>query len=257
MKFYNFLVVGVLLFCFSNIVQAESLTMLTLHNPPLEYKENESARGIAVDLVNEAVKRTGKDVIIKFSPWKRAQAEVEHGKADACFNTGNTEWRRKWAYFNDEVLINETYVLFISKKANFRVSEINDHNVRNIKVGVQRGYAYGGSFQKALDHKWFKRIDVAESIEQNIQKLIHGRLDIFVGDLLPSKYYLKQAGILDKVEIVKKKDSDEKFIASVWPTYVAFSKKRINKKYVEEFNKALVTMKKDGTYQKLIDKYLE
>ena len=50
-------------------------------------------------------------------------------------------------------------------------------------------------------------------------------------------------------------NTDDIFVASSWPTYVAFSKKRVSKEYVEKFNDALVGMKADGTYRTLLDKY--
>jgi len=233
----------------------EQLKLVTLHNPPLAYEENGQLTGAIVEVVKEVVKRTGRKVLISMMPWKRAQREVELGRQDGVFNTGNTAWRREWAYFNDDVLFAESYALFTIKNKNVYIN-LEFDNVADLQVGIQRGYVYGEKFQQALDNEKFKGIATVETIQQNIQKLIKNRVDLFIGDLIPTIYYLKQTGILDKVSIVKQQGSDKKLIISVWPTYMAFSKNTISKDYVKRFNRALVEMKRDGTSQKIFDKFI-
>ena len=244
---------GLLLLSLSK-ASADTLNLRTLHNPPLEYEENGVVTGALSEIVAEAVKRTGRDVLIELRPWKRAQKEVEDGDADGCFNTGNTEWRREWAYFNEDVLYNETYALFLRSDDSVKIPA-DMKNVSHLRVGIQRGYAYGGEFQKALDEKRFKEISEVESIEQNIKKLISKRIDFFVGDRIPSLYYLELAGVRKQVSIFKDDVTGQEVIVSVWPTYVAFSKKTVSSEYVKKFNDALLQIKKDGTYQRIFDKY--
>jgi len=124
-------------------------------------------------------------------------------------------------------------------------------------VGVQIGYAYGGVFQTALDTQRFEMIDAVNTIEQNIQKLLNDRIDFFVGDRIPTLYYLEQAGVREQVTIVKDEVTDQEFIASVWPTYMAFSKKTVSPEYVKAFNNALVQIKQDGTYRRIFEKYMK
>lgn len=193
---------------------------------------------------------------MRLRPWKRAQKETEDGEADGCFNTGRTEWRREWAYFNDEILFTERYVLFVLKDSSISVPRDMD-DVGHLRVGIQRGYTYGGAFQKALDEKRFKAVEEVGTIELNIKKLIHGRIDFFVGDRIPTFYYLDEAGVRDKVFIIKGDSTGGELTISTWPTYVAFSKTTVSSEYVKKFNDALLQIKQDGTYERIFEKYVK
>lgn len=227
----------------------------TLHNPPLEINNNHKLDGALSEIVREAVKLTGKSVTIEYKPWKRAQYNTKAGLADACFNTGINNNRKTWAYFHDEVLFMETYVLFIRSDSSVKIPE-DFKNVTNLKVGVQRGYTYGGEFQKALNDKRFNSILETDSIKQNIKMLISGRIDFFIGDRIPTKYFLTQENVSDRVEIFQNSDGED-LIVSLWPTYVAFSKKTVPLSYVIEFNTALKELKKNGIYERIFEKYIK
>lgn len=249
-----FLLCILVLFILDTATATEPLNLVTYHNPPLEMYEDGAVRGALVEIVAEVVKRTGREVSIKLRPWKRAQYEVKHGISDGCFNTGNISWRRDWAYFHEEALFNEKYVLFLAENATITIPQ-DMKKVEHIRVGVQRGYAYGNIFQDALDEKRFKEIQEVETIEQNIKKLLKNRIDIFPGDRIPTLYYLHKNNLQEQLTIYSSETDGQEFIASHWPTYVAFSKKTIAQDYVEEFNRALLQVKADGTYQRIFAKY--
>lgn len=240
----------------TNAETSESrLSLGTLHNPPLEYEEDGVATGALVDIITEVVKRTGRETLITLLPWKRAQMDVKTGNADGCFNTGITNSRKEWAYFHEEILVEEQYVLFYRKSTPVRIP-IDMQDVGHLNVGTQRGYAYGGMFQKSLDAHRFKSIQEGETIAQNVNKLLAKRFDIFVGDRLPTLYHLRQAGVQDQVGIIKDTTGQE-LIISVWPTYLAFSKKTIPFEYVKAFNNVLIQIKQDGTYERIFEKYTQ
>lgn len=234
---------------------SEDMVFSTLDNPPLEMANNGNMQGALTEIVKEAVELTGKSVEFKFEPWARAQYNTEHGNVDACFNAGQNATREKWALFHKEVLFEETYVIFLRKDSTFNISE-DFKNVDNLKVGVQRGYTYGGEFQKALDEKRFKQITEAETIEQNLKKLMAGRIDLFIGDKIPSQYFITKENVGDQIKLFKSSTGAD-FIVSLWPTYVAFSKKTISSSFIDEFDVALKKLKSSGRYDEIINKYLK
>lgn len=239
---------------FPTLLNADTLQFRTLENPPLEFTRNGEVVGIAVDLTREAVRRTGHNAEFGIHPWKRVLYEVAEGRADAALNAGRSKEREVWGLYPDEVLINETYVLFAPHPLSLPE---NLEGVQNLKLGNQLGYFYGEYFHTTVTNERFKSVETTLTIEKNLEKLLARRTDVFIGDLLPTRYYMKKLGISDQIHVVRRQDSDEELVVSISPTYVAFSRKTVAPEYVERFSAALKSMKQDGTYERILNTYLD
>jgi polar amino acid transport system substrate-binding protein len=232
---------------------AATFEFRTLENPPLEFTRDGKIVGIAVDLVREAVKRTGHDANIEIRPWKRVLRETATGLADGAFNAGRSEAREQWGMYPDEKLIDETYVLFSHRPIALPESF---EGIEQLRLGDQLGYYYGETFHKAVLDQRFKSVETAHTIEKNIEKLMAQRIDVFIGDLLPTRYYIDAMGLNDEIQPVSNASEDAMLVISTSSTYLAFSRKSVNPAYVEKFSVALRSMKEDGTYARIIRSYV-
>ncbi|WP_404365292.1 substrate-binding periplasmic protein [Marinobacter sp.] len=233
---------------------AQTLKVRTLENPPLEYTENGEITGVAVDLTREAIRRTGHDAEFRILPWKRVLYEVARGEADIAINAGRSEEREAWALYPEESLIDETYVFFSSRPM---VLPADLSGVEDLSLGNQLGYFYGERFHNKITNERFRSIETMHTIQKSLQKLLAGRIDLFLGDLLPTRYYLKQMGLGDRVHVVREEGTDRPLVVSVSPTYAAFSRQTVSPEYVKQFSTALQAMKADGTYDSILDVYLK
>lgn len=226
----------------------------TLHYPPYEYLENGVAKGIAVDIIREALKRSGRpEVFFKFYPWKRAVYHTQHGDGDLLFNAGKNQQRQEWGYYVNSVLIQQSYVLFKLRNDHFSVLP-DFSNTQDKVISIRQGYLYGsGPFRKALDSGRFLSVALADSTEQSVKQLLNGRVDMFVGDQLPVLYYLKQNGMDRYVDIVLYQG--EKLEVLSWPTYLLFSKSRTTPEFIQKVYIAMEEMKRDGSFQRIIRDY--
>ena len=234
----------------------QKLLASTLNYPPYEYSELGEAKGIAVDIIREALERAGvAEVDFNFYPWKRAVFSVQHGQSDLLFNAGKNSARQKWGYFVDSVLIQQSYVLF--KRADQELQVAPDYSdSQQLAISVRRGYLYGdGEFRLALDQGKFADILYADSTKQSVDQLLEGRVDVFVGDLLPVKHYLKVQGLEAKIDIVKHRQQPMEVLS--WPTYMLFSKQRVSKAFVDQVNLAMEQMKSDGSFSEIVQRYSE
>lgn len=233
---------------------AKTLQMRTLENPPLEYTDKQGhVVGIAADLVREAVKRTGETVDIRIYPWKRVIREVSEGHADAAFNTGLNAERQRWGIYPVTELVDETYVLFARTRLSLDPSL---DGVAGLRLGSQLGYFYGDAFQPHLQDHTFRSVDTVSTISHNLRKLVAGRIDLFIGDLVPTMYYVQTLGLSDQVHAVTTPGSDDPLVVSVSPTYVTFSRSRVDPEYVRRFSAALKSMKEDHTYDAIVERYV-
>ncbi|MCP4597582.1 ABC transporter substrate-binding protein [Neptuniibacter sp.] len=256
----NRYIAGTILFCMlcSSAVAAEKnpevILATTLHYPPYEYREDGKPKGLAVDIVKEALHRVGVEQIeFRFFPWKRAVFVTEHGERDLLFNAGKNEPRKKWGYYVDSVLIQQSYVLFKRKTDQFGVKP-DFSNVDDKDISIRAGYLYGsGAFRQALDSHRFHKVELANSTEQSVRQLLNERVDMFVGDLLPVMFYLQEKGLEDKIDIVL--HQGERMEVLSWSTYLLFSKLRVSPEFVEQVRLAMEQMKADGTFDSIVSKY--
>lgn len=239
---------------FPVLVAAQSLQIRTLENPPLEYVLNGEVTGVAVDLTREAVRRTNLEANVEIRPWKRVLYEVAEGQADAAINTGRSKEREAWGLFPDESLIDETYVLFSSGPLSLPQDLAG---IENLSLGNQLGYFYGERFHTKVTNDRFRSVETTLTIERNLEKLVAERIDLFIGDMLPTRYYISQMGLGDDIHIVLEEGTNKPLVVSISPTYAAFSRKTVSPDYVEHFSQALKEMKEDGTYARIVDSYLK
>ncbi|MEX0604650.1 MAG: transporter substrate-binding domain-containing protein [Marinobacter sp.] len=237
----------------SGFLSAAPLQVRTLENPPLEYMLDGEVTGVAVDLTREALRRTGHAAQIEIRPWKRALYEVAEGQADIAINTGRSDEREAWGIFPDEALINETFVLFSS----IPMSLPKDlSGIEHFSLGNQLGYFYGERFHTKVTNDRFRSVETTLTIEKNLEKLVAKRIDLFIGDLLPTRYYIRQLDFGDDVHIVLEEGTDQPLVVSISPTFAAFSRKTVSPEFVKRFSEALKKMKEDGSYSQIVDSYL-
>jgi len=251
-----YMLVFIALFAFSLNVKADPLQASTLDYPPYEYMENGQAKGIAVDIIKEAIKRSGDhSVEFSFYPWRRAVNSVEFGSSDILFNAGKNEARQVWGYYVESPLILQKYVLFKLKGDEVKVNA-NFDNVKSLAIAIRTGYLYGsGVFRKALDRGKFSYLVQSETTKQSIDLLLNKRVDMFVGDYLPVMHYIQKNGLDSEIDIVVEEQQYRPLIVLTWPTYILFSKKRTDISYVHKIDRILNEMKQDGTYDMFFHKY--
>lgn len=116
-------------------------------------------------------------------------------------------------------------------------------------IGYLRGGSFGAEFDAAT---YLKKEDVTEN-EQNIKKLVAGRIDLIIAHRLLILYLLKTKYPEWQNEI--------EFIDPSWlliNVHHAISRTNPNaEKIVADFNRGLQAIKDDGTYQKIQDTLIE
>lgn len=233
------------------------LRAATLDYPPYEYLENGEPKGIAVEIIKEALRRTGVgQVVFEFYPWNRSVHLVRSGSSDILFNAGKNEARQQWAEYVESTLIVQKYVLFKRKELTIKVNS-DFTNVNNTTISIRLGYLYGsGVFKQALQEDKFGEIFYSNSTKQSVDLLLGERIDLFVGDYLPIMHFINKNNLMDQIDVVTEPNGHSKNMeVLIWPTYILFSKKTIKRKYVNEVNAALQEMKADGFFDGILDKY--
>lgn len=250
----HYLIYILLLLISTATLNAKNIIIVTEDYPPFEYFENNEIKGINVDIVNEAFKRMGNTIEVKFIPWQRALFYTKYGQADAILDASYQEKRAKYLYYPKEETYAEKWYCFKIKGG--KVSLNKDlSNIGNITVGIIAGYTYGGEIQNALDKKLFKKIITLKDEENLIKNLLDKKYDMFIGSKSSIALLAKKMGYSNKIEVVKATNSNVEHIISIDKTYLAFSKKTTSEKFVKKFSDVISRMKKDGSINIIINRY--
>ncbi len=197
--------------------------------------------GIAAEIVAQIFKHAGHEVEFVFFPWKRTQLLVKDGDLDGLAIAWFTEERAKTMAYSIPY-INTAIFLIKRKDDPFIYNKIEDLEGKN--VGVLRGYGY---LKKIESDKIQKSI--VNSLDQNLLKLVKKRIDLTMEEKLNAEKIL--------ASMPKEVQNALTFLEKpfeVKELHITLSKNIPNhQELLNDFNTALASMVKDGSYQHLID----
>lgn len=229
--------------------QAAALRLLTGNYPPYEYLEDGQVKGLSVELLEEAFRRCHRDITIEILPWARALAEAQAGRADAVFSALKTPEREAALAFSREPLVTLNSSLFARRDKTIRyrgeLSELSGYT-----IGILNGTSSGAAFDGAVRSRLLSHVDSANDTETNIRKLLAGRIDLMASDRYVAIYYLRKNGQAGQEQLVELAPPLQRSLG-----YLAFSRKPQLAGVREEVDAALAAMKKDGTYQRIVERY--
>jgi polar amino acid transport system substrate-binding protein len=232
--------------------QTKKVTLTTLDWEPY-IGEALPGKGYVYEIVSEAFQRAGYQVEIRFSPWARAVAEAESGKADGLFPEYYDENRR--ANFVYSKSFPGGPVGFLARKESkitFPADPQKEltkalYGMKQYSFGVVRDYINTKEFDDAV----FLQKDESISDEQNIQKLLLKRTDLIYIDKLVAQYLIrtKFPKFANELEFLEPP-------LEVKPLYIVFSKKAPDyEKKLLDFNEGLSKLQKAGTIKAIMKKY--
>jgi len=232
----------VLLFCFSPLSSA--LSIVSKEEAP--YVGNELLnQGLSIEIINTAFQRAGYKTSFAFETWPRTYEGGLIGVYDVIGSIWKTKEREKDFVFSDTYLFHE--IKFIKRKVDIEVKFNNLDDLQGLIVGTLKDYAYRDDFTKSR-----KIIKMQQNhLIQNLLFLTQENIDMTLGDVRKIRYeinkYMKSS--MTKLEILP-----QALIKR--GAHIAVSKSNPDHiEIIDKFNKALESMKRDGTYDAILKKH--
>lgn len=224
-------------------VGAQDLTIVFEDYPPYEYIEDNEVKGINVELIREAFKRMAINPQFEPRPWKRALYELKNGDILALSSGFKTPERETYGLFPSEPLAMETVMVIALKTSAVEINSLED--LRGLKVGVIREYAYGNEFDTL---EGLTKVE-ANSNPRLLQMLLNQRMDVIIGNKAVFKHLAKSIGQLAHIRFAYEITNE--------PLYLFFSRARgqFAENLSKDFGKAIKTMHDDGTFKAIEDRY--
>ena len=198
--------------------------------------------GFVSRIVTEAFRIENVTVRYEFFPWARAYLVAQRGEFDASIGWYWNEERARDFLFSDPVFI-ESQVLFHLKEKPFNWTSLND--LKGKSIGATLGYTYGDGF-KQIEESKFTDVQRVPSDEQNLRKLLAGRVDAVVMSKTVGERLLRSFNMADASRIAFNPRP-----VNSGPLHVIFPKNMPQgQEWMTRFNRGLAQLKARGAVER-------
>ena len=212
--------------------------------PPMGFKDDKGEIvGLDIDMAKEAAKRAGMEVEFKAIDWSSKEAELKSKKIDALWNglTVSPE-REKNILFSNVYMKDKQYIIVRNEDESIK----GKADLAGKVVGVQQASTGEAALQKDESGKTVKETKSYADFVSAFMDLGIGRVDAVIADGVIARYLMtKEPG---KYKIVEGTDYGVDNFA------VGFRKEDTALR--DKINGILAEMKKDGTADKIAEKWL-
>lgn len=200
--------------------------------------------GFDVDLAEEVFNRIGFEVEFQPIDWSMKETELNSGNIDVIWNGYSiTEERKEKVNFTQAYLKNKQIIITLADS-----SINNKEDLKGKKVAVQNG----SSTLEAIN----KQPEIVATFEggepvlfdtnnEAIMDLEAKRVDAVVSDEVLTRYYIKQKNP-EEYKVLEDNFGEEEYGIGI---------RKEDKRLIEEINNTLNEMEKDGSYQKVYEKW--
>lgn len=208
---------------------------------PFSYLDNQgNHQGFEIDLIHALCAEMQADCSISSQDWESLIPGLTANKYDAIFaSMSATDERRKVVNFSDPYF-NNKLVLVGKKDTQATIDDVDDKNVAVQQATVSAKYLADNK-PKAVVKTYDKQVNAYLDLSA-------GRVEFLLSDIAPALDWLKTeqgAGFEIKGEAIDINDN------------VAIAMRQEDTELAGKFNTALATLKQNGEYDKLIEKYFD
>jgi polar amino acid transport system substrate-binding protein len=222
---------------------AAELIFNTQEFAPFNYGAEGMVGGPAADVIRKVCAETRLACTMRVLPWRRAQQEVEEGKAHALFVIGWNAERAKSMRFSPP-LLNTEYGFFVRDDNPLKFTQPSD--VKGYTVGVYGPSNTATALSKLKADVGDLTIDMTPDDEAAFRKLAAGRVRAVFSNRDVGYDLLKKLGITN-VRYAGRQQTLK--------YYIGFSQKFTDEKVVEQFNAGFRALHRQGVIQEILGRY--
>ncbi|HHB11924.1 MAG TPA: transporter substrate-binding domain-containing protein [Chromatiales bacterium] len=223
--------------------RAREITLLAGRWPPY-VEESLPGQGLALSIVREAFRRGGHTVKFDIKPWSRSLEGTLLGVYEGLAAAWHSQQRARELAYSAPYLVNEIRFAALAERP-LKVDSLRD--LTGMRVGVVRDYAYG----EPLDSADYVVKVPANHLLQNLLRLVNRQIDMTLDDTRAIRWQLDNFLVHSKQRIV--------LLDPPYRTrklFVAMHRSvPDHKRVLSDFNRGLTAMRKDGTYQQILEQF--
>ncbi len=228
--------------------KSQRITMMTENAPPNAMITEQGLQGLAVDILDAMLQLMGTeedrgDIIV--SNWSRAYSMAKNKKNHMVFSTLRTPEREpffKWV----GPISTLTVGIIAPKSKNIVIEQLSDFGQYRVGAVLKD---IGGRMlvELGVKEERLQYVSGKNATDLSFKKLNNNRIDLFAYPVEPAMYAAKVKGHdVSKFEVV--------YVLNEGDTYYAFNK-NTDDDIITQWQVALDTLKENGAYNKIIEKY--
>jgi len=217
----------------------KNIEIVATEYPPYYGSELQN-QGFITEIVVAAFDRSGYDTSVKFLPWQRAFDGTKAGKYTVLYTMWYRKEREKWFAFSDALPANEVGFF---KRVGDDISFKNFEDLKPYTIGVVRGYVNPPGFDEAG-----LTTEVVDNDALNLNKLLHGRIDLVLVDKIVGQHILNINHAQQKHEVEWMRPP-----VRVETQHLVVSKRAPDSQaLLDDFNRGLAAISADGTVAQIM-----
>jgi polar amino acid transport system substrate-binding protein len=218
--------------------------------PPFNCETDRDQEGYIVDVARAVFEAAGHEVTYKTVPWKRAIEGTRTGKYTGAIGASKTD--AKSFVFPDEELAQNLLTFYVRQDSSWRFE--GAASLGSVSIGVAGGYDYRQWLNEYIQIHGGndRRVQVVSGrspLEQNLKKLLLGRIDVVVDTEAAIRYRAKTLGILEQIKSAGY-GVEPAFI------YIAFSPALSESHLLaKQLSDGIVKLRRSGQLKIILDRY--
>ena len=207
---------------------------------PINCRPEDAMPGIGIDLAKAAFEPLGYKIRYVLMPWTEALKAAKEGKVDAV--VGANHWDEPTLVFPDNSIYNMSDDFYVQRGDSWRYQGL--YTLKGKRVGVAEGYGYGRVVKQFISQNshtpgMITAASGASPTQDNIDKLLKGRIDIVIESKPVMDYMLRLQNLDNKIIWAGGVAQD--------PVFVAFSPVRPNAKALaRSYDDAIKSLQASG-----------
>lgn len=209
-------------------------------DPPFRtFEPGRPPGGLYHDLINEAARRLGWQLVFLEVPWLRALKMLEGGQADLIVGPLRNPEREQYLSFG-KVALPAVDKVFYTRPDARPLHELSD--LQGLTIAVHRGKRYGGLFDQASG---LQRVELND-YRTVLEMVARGRLDVALMPERQGDWMLRQLGLALMKQPLRLGGDIHHVAMSRLSPWLALQ---------AELDQTLQAMKDDGSWRHILDRY--
>lgn len=231
-----------------SLIAKDSISIVTEHMPPYQYCEGSVVRdGLGFDIVSELMVRVDDRYYMKSFPWEQAYSLGLKKENVMIYSIVRNKEREKLFKWVGRIATTEDYFWKMRDNDSVKVADLEDakrYRIATPRDDNQHIFLRNNGFRENVN------MFPVRDMNQCIQMMYLGRMDLAIAPELLMIERTKSMGLnFDKMEKLIAIDAAEGGL------YVAFSLSTSDE-IVDRYRNAYLDMVNDGTYEKILQKWL-
>lgn len=229
----------------TSTLHARTLTITTGEFPPWT-GATLPHQGYVNHIISASFAAVDMQVEFIYLPWKRAYEEVKRGRYDLTSYWYEDTTHREIMLLSEPLIQNRTVFFQRSEDPPIYWQSLDDFTPYRMSATV--GFTYTPEFRQAIREQRLQ-VSMVPTDVQNIKMLMSGRVDVIATDEM-SGFYMAATLSVDprKLRVL------EPELAKVYGYVMASKDNPEAAAMIAAFNRGLAIIKKNGTYQSIIDR---